>query len=700
MISDKESYLAKLLEIQNSNIDDTYIFSQTPIEDRFAINGNTRVINIPTQFKNIGVINDHNAETVFFEIDRYFDNEDLSTHTCIVQYINANGEDDIYLVTKKDLSEDGKYVFGWTISNHVTKYAGSVKFAVRFFTIGGQEILYYKYNWNTIVGQFNVEDGLNVTNSTTIQTDFLGQWMTMMQDATDDCINATNESKSATLLSNIATQAANTATTKANTATTNANDKATLAKDAADRVNAVIDLYGDKGENIELAYTPRLYDVEQRVGNIEGYIGYTDADIYGVEWDVPNRTVTRLAGSKNLTAGANFDNLMPWKRRRCILNDAGAVLAYYGEAAYTETGKLTQAVTIGETTYPIGTTCQVMVEQPLFYYKAVPIDFRKIDGQRGLSVKKIRYYVSGFPHTGFKPHPQFVRAGKIISKIYKAAFEACAYDVSASSYLLTDEQIADFTATTGDKLSSIAGAKPYSGRTQDATRAKTRILAKNRGEGWGQADFISNSGTQLLFLIEYASFDSQSVIGQGVVNVVEDSNDANSSINTGSTSFLGNASGMAPGTNGLVSISYRGEENFWGNIWGWEDAINVRNISITDFGYAYFNQPDYRTVNPADSTDTNYKEVGFQIAPTTGYASAIGWSEDCDFAFLATETAGSSSIPLNDYFYQNKDYIGWLVSRWGGSWNYGLNAGAFCRIVGTAPSARYIGGRVLFVPAA
>lgn len=442
--------------------------------------------------------------------------------------------------------------------------------------------------------------------------------------------------------------------------------------------------------------------VDARITNLEGYVGYSDSDIYGVEWDVPNRTVTRLAGSKNLTAGANFDNLMPWKRRRCILNDAGAVLAYYGEAAYTETGKLTQAVTIGETTYPIGTTCQVMVEQPLFYYKAVPIDFRKIDGQRGLSVKKIRYYVSGFPHTGFKPHPQFVRGGKIISKIYKAAFEACAYDVSASSYLLTDEQIADFTATTGDKLSSIAGAKPYSGRTQDATRAKTRILAKNRGDGWGQADFISNSGTQLLFLIEYASFNSQSVIGQGVVNVVDDPNDANNSINTGSTSFLGNASGMAPGTNGLVSISYRGEENFWGNIWGWEDALNVRNISTTDFGYAYFNQPDYRTVNPADSTDTNYKEVGFQIAPTSGYASAIGWSEDCDFAFLATETAGSSSIPMNDYFYQNKDYIGWLVSLLGGGWYSGLFAGAFSRGVADYPScrARGIGGRVLFVPAA
>ena len=94
---------------------------------------------------------------------------------------------------------------------------------------------------------------------------------------------------------------------------------------------------------------------------------------------------------------------MTGKRRRCILNDAGVVLAYHGDAAYTETGKLTQSVTVNETTYPVGTICQVMVEQPLFYYRTTPIDFKKIEGQRGLSAKKIRYYVSGFPHVGFKP---------------------------------------------------------------------------------------------------------------------------------------------------------------------------------------------------------------------------------------------------------------------------------------------------------
>ena len=51
--------------------------------------------------------------------------------------------------------------------------------------------------------------------------------------------------------------------------------------------------------------------------------------------------------------------------------------------------------------------------------------------------------------------------------------------------------VADFTAGTGDKLSSIAGAKPCSGLTQDLTLPNARILAHNRGSGWELQDFLT-----------------------------------------------------------------------------------------------------------------------------------------------------------------------------------------------------------------
>jgi hypothetical protein len=33
---------------------------------------------------------DHNAETLYFILDRYYDNVDLATMSCIVQYQNAS----------------------------------------------------------------------------------------------------------------------------------------------------------------------------------------------------------------------------------------------------------------------------------------------------------------------------------------------------------------------------------------------------------------------------------------------------------------------------------------------------------------------------------------------------------------------------------------------------------------------------------
>ena len=77
---------------------------------------------------------------------------------------------------------------------------------------------------------------------------------------------------------------------------------------------------------------------------------------------------------------------------------------------------------------------------------------------KGFHTRKARYYVSDVPKAGFKVHPAFVRNNEL-SKIYLPAYEGSVYDVSATAYLLADEQVADFTVSSGDKLSSIGNAK-------------------------------------------------------------------------------------------------------------------------------------------------------------------------------------------------------------------------------------------------
>lgn len=414
-----------------------------------------------------------------------------------------------------------------------------------------------------------------------------------------------------------------------------------------------------------------IKDLQSQVDDLQAFVGYNDEDIYGVEVDFQNKRFTRLAGAKNLTPGLDFDNLEPWKRRRCNLADDGTVNAYYNEAGYTEDGS----------------NGQVMVEQPKFWYKVVPLVLEKrgkvelknsegevtatFDGDYDIT-RKVRYYVSGHPKSGFKVHPAFIKDGKELDKIYVSAFEASVYDASASKYITDDMLAAD---TAADKLSSIAGVKPVSGNKTNLTRNGARQLAHNRGAGWEQSTVQAVTATELLFLIEYGNFNTQADIGSGNVNRQWLEDGINWSGLTGATSSLGNASGMVPVTvdgqtegaakQTLNMVSYRGEENFWGDIWTWMDGLNhyKTEIYIADHGFK------------DDTGDTPY-EFALHCSPTEGFVSAFSYDEKYDWLFCAGETVGNNALPVSDYFYVNPTY-GWLVAILGGCWDSGLNAGGF-----------------------
>lgn len=442
-----------------------------------------------------------------------------------------------------------------------------------------------------------------------------------------------------------------------------------------------------------------IQDLQNQIADLEAFIGYKDDDIYGVEVDFVNKKFTRLAGAVGKSGGASFDGVHCFGgRKRCNLTDDGKVVAYHGDAGYSETGALTQAITIGETTYSVGTKVQTMVEQPKFYYKVVPLELEIIsEGDNyGHHMRKGRYYVSPVPKLGFKLHPAFIRDGKEKDFIYLSAFEGSLYDVSANAYILDDSQVASFVASTGDKLSSIANAKPMSGLTQDMTRAKTRIIAENRGTGWEQETVQMASASQLLMLVEYATFNMQTAIGNGNVSKTDDGA-TNMAENTGATTLLGNASGVVTNTNGILIVSYRGEENPWGNIWKWVDGINIQNptpfaagqhgnVYVADHGFA-----DGISASP-------YEDTGIHPCYGEGYVSAFGYNEKFDWLFIPTEHSGNSSLPVGDYMYNNQP--GWRVALLGCRWSNGSSAGAFCWLLFIAASHRYryIGGRLVYVP--
>lgn len=470
---------------------------------------------------------------------------------------------------------------------------------------------------------------------------------------------------------------------------------------------AYIQLYTTVGnsESVSLEVNPGAYAtigdiqaLEAEIADLKAFVGYTDGDIYGVEVDFVNKKFTRLAGAVNRTPGEGFDGINCFGgRKRCNLTNDGRVAAYYGETGFSTTGKLTQAVDRNpegtetpDTTlqFASGTVVQVMVEQPKFYYKVVPLNVEK--KHKGGITRKVRYYVSDTPKAGFKLHPAFRENGNENEKIYIAAFEGSLYDASAAAYILDDSQVADFTA---DMLSSIANAKPLSGLTQSATRANVRKLAEKRGSGWEQAYAATVSASQLLMLIEYASFNMQSAIGNGAVSKTDDGA-TNMSEPTGTTINLGNASGVAVNTNGIQMVSYRGEENFWGNIWGWVDGINQYMDATTHEGTIYIADHTF-----TDNIGTGaYEDAGIIAVFGDGYVSAFCYSEKYDWLFIPGELLGNTALPVGDYCWNGN--TGWRVAVLGARWVSGLHAGAFCWSLTDASSSRNrnVGGRLVYVP--
>jgi hypothetical protein len=432
------------------------------------------------------------------------------------------------------------------------------------------------------------------------------------------------------------------------------------------------------------------------VTDIRAYLGMIETeDVLGITMDYKNKTCTRIAGAKNLTAGADFDKFsMYGGRKRCNVSDGGTINAYYGDEGYTEDGS----------------NGQVMVYQPKFYYLVCPLEYDRQETGYGYHLRKANYYVSETQRAGFKLHPAFYdKNGNEVDYILMSAYEGCIYDASANAYLKNDEQVMDASK---DKFSSIAGARPATGVSQNLTRPNIEQMAKNRGEGWHSFGIKTASMEQLLMIVEMGMMNLQTAIGQGVVNIPwTTGSDTTSSYAgaTGSTASLGNGTGRATETttyeggvatkntaDGKTSICYRGVENFWGNIWKFAYGINFYcEVGKPFLGYVC------KDFNYAESKKTdNYENIGFALPSENGYVSAMGYSTKYDWLFLPSEVKGNSSLPVGDYYYQNNTWDGYRIALLGGLWDIGSIAGGFSWYLhgSVGYRSRDIGGRLVYVP--
>lgn len=168
MKTTSQEYRSLLYQIQNLNRQAVIIPIPTD-EPIYEIDLNTRIIHGPSM---LSVTNDHNAETIYFKCDRYFDSMDLANTHCIVQYQNANpSEKDagfIYAVPYIDtttFASEQKIAFPWVIEGPATAYSGNVTYAIKFYIIDDNGVE-FMYALNTAPASGKVLKGMDILRIT------------------------------------------------------------------------------------------------------------------------------------------------------------------------------------------------------------------------------------------------------------------------------------------------------------------------------------------------------------------------------------------------------------------------------------------------------------------------------------------------------------------------------------------------------
>ena len=151
-------------------------FVMLPMDDEenyFVINANTRAITVPQSFvKNgISVQGDVVSEIIYFKIDRFYDMDDLATKQVYIEWRTSEVDNkgkriegvSVPFIVDSNVAP-GYVIIGWPISPELTKKAGKIEFAVRFFTMddtdgNNPELL---YSLSTLVATAEVKPTLNL----------------------------------------------------------------------------------------------------------------------------------------------------------------------------------------------------------------------------------------------------------------------------------------------------------------------------------------------------------------------------------------------------------------------------------------------------------------------------------------------------------------------------------------------------------
>lgn len=286
----------------------------------------------------------------------------------------------------------------------------------------------------------------------------------------------------------------------------------------------------------------------------------------------------------------------------------------------------------------------------------------------------------------------FIKIPKFYSKVTKNANGTYKHQISGVRYdgfttLFVDGKGNEIDyVLVGKYEASGTSAKAFSKSGQtvlvNITLPAMRTACMANGEGYQQYDFLIDAILKELFMIEFATTNSQ-----GIMYGYANGNSA--AIATGRTDSVKTPSGSeVSNTDGKHACKYRGIENLWGNVYKWCDGITFSGDKV----YICLDPKKYKSEDTASpyfyvadrpSGGGYLKEIAyFDKFPALGYTSSV--------------SGGSATTYYCDYSVA----YGGTVLYVGGNWDDGTYAGLWYWLGsnGASASYSYYGGRLCKKP--
>lgn len=412
--------------------------------------------------------------------------------------------------------------------------------------------------------------------------------------------------------------------------------------------------------------------------------------ILGLNITYPTGTIEGINDISGSTSDIFNQYAMYSGRKRCLVDNDGTIVAFYGDNNYTDTPN---------------NGYQVMVYQPKFYYKRTPLQTKTVNNCQVIVQQTIQ--ISDTPKSGYKLHPLFINDNnEELNYVLLSAYQGSIETTDGNSY---KERVYDnFNQT---KLSSVSDAKPISGKNNQLTLMNAETLANNRGNGWHIMNIQALSAQQMLQLIEFGNLNGQSTFAKGIDSITNNGSN-NQSATTGATKTLGNRSGIASSTSyiynnnsytetaeGKLSFAYRGMQNPWGNIW---QLINGILVTTSSNDNSIHNVNICINYNYDSQLTADYLQTNLHVDHSCGWISGFGYDSNYDWLFIPIEhNSNANSIgPVGDYVWA--PYTGGpALLLAGGVWNNGTYNGPFALAWDRPASNDYshrVGARLIYIP--